>query len=66
MGEYKGFGRHVWKLMLALSIVLLLWTVFMMSRGDNILPTAFRLAGSPQLTQDIERRAPQTVVVSRP
>jgi hypothetical protein len=29
----------------------------MMTRGDQILPTAFRLAGSPQLTENIETRA---------
>ena len=28
-----------------------------MSRGTEILPTAFKLAGSPQLTEDIEKSA---------
>lgn len=28
-----------------------------MSNGTNILPTAFKIAGSPQLTEDIEKSA---------
>jgi hypothetical protein len=56
MGE-KEFNKHVWKIMLFLSIVVIVWTLFMMSRGNEILPTAFKLADSPQLTEDIEQRA---------
>ena len=53
----KEFSKHVWKIMLILSIVVIVWTLFMMSRGNEILPTAFKLADSPQLTEDIEQRA---------
>ena len=57
MPDAQGFGRHVWKIMMVLSVFFILWTVFMMSRGDEILPTAFKLAGSSQLTKDIEKSA---------
>ena len=53
----KEFNKYVWKIMLFLSIVVIVWTLFMMSRGNEILPTAFKLADSPQLTEDIEQRA---------
>jgi hypothetical protein len=55
--DEKGFGRHVWKIVMVLSVFFILWTIFMMSRGDEILPTAFRLAGSSQSTEDIEKSA---------
>ena len=57
MTNEKGFNKHVWKIMMVLSIVFIIWTIFVISRGTKILPTAFKLAGSPQLTQDIEKRA---------
>jgi len=57
VSEEIGFGRHVWKIMMVLSIFFILWTLFMMSRGDQILPTAFKLAGSSQSTEDIEKSA---------
>jgi hypothetical protein len=57
MTKEKGFNRHVWKLMMILSIIVILWTSFVISRGDEILPTAFRLAGSSQRTEDIEKSA---------
>ena len=57
MTDDKGLGRNVWKIMMALSIFFILWTIFMMSRGDEILPTAFKLAGSSQSTDDIEKSA---------
>ena len=57
MIEEKGLGTHVWKMMMVLSVISILWTLFMMSRGDEILPTAFKLAGSSQLTEDIEKSA---------
>jgi hypothetical protein len=53
----KGFNRHVWKIMMVLSIIFIVWTLFVMTRGSEILPTAFELAGSPQLTEDIEESA---------
>ena len=57
MTKEKGFNKHVWKIMTALSIIFIIWTLFVMSRGDEILPTAFKLAGSSQLTEDIEKSA---------
>jgi len=40
------FNKHVWKIMMVLSIIFIIWTLFMISRGTEILPTAFKLAGS--------------------
>jgi len=57
MTKEEGFGQHVWKIMMALSIIFIIWTLFVISRGTEILPTAFKLAGSPQLTEDIEKSA---------
>ena len=57
MTKPKGFGRHVWKIMMVLSIIFIVLTLFILSRGSNILPTAFKLAGSSQLTEDIEKNA---------
>jgi len=57
MSENKVFNRQVWKIMLVLSIIFMIWTIFVITRGTEILPTAFKLAGSPQLTSDIEERA---------
>ena len=57
MTEEGGLDRHVWKIMMALSTIFIIWTLFMISRGTEILPTAFRLAGSSQLTEDIEKSA---------
>jgi len=57
MTAEKGSRNHAWKIMMALSIIFIILILFMVSRGDKILPTAFKLAGSPQLTEDIEKRA---------
>ena len=55
--DEKVFGRHVWKIIMVLSVFFILWTIFMISRGDEILPTAFRLAGSSQSTEDLGKSA---------
>jgi len=57
MTKERGFNKHVWKIMMVLSIIFIIWTIFVLSRGDEILPTAFKLAGSSQLTEDIEKSA---------
>jgi len=57
MTNEKGFDKHAWKIMMILSIIFIIWTLFVISRGTEILPTAFKLAESPQLTEDIEKRA---------
>lgn len=46
-----------WKIMLIVSIVFLVWTVFIMSHGSDILPKAFELANSPQKIGDIDKDA---------
>ena len=57
MTKEKGFHNHVWKIMIVLSIIFIVWTLFVMSRGTEILPTAFKLAGSSQLIEDFEKSA---------
>ena len=57
MTKEKGFEKHVWKIMMVLSIIFIIWTFFVTSRGTGILPTAFKLAGSSQLTEDLEKSA---------
>lgn len=57
MAGEKGSRKGVWVIMLVLSVVFIVWTLFVMTRGTEILPTAFKLAGSHQLTSDIEARA---------
>ncbi len=57
MNEEKGFNKHVWIIMMILSVIFIIWTLFVMSRGTEILPTAFKLAGSSQLTENIEKSA---------
>lgn len=57
MTEERGFSKHVWIIMMVLSCFFIIWTLFVMSRGSEILPTAFKLAGSSQLTEDIEIKA---------
>ena len=57
MTQEKDLHEHVWIIMVILSILFIVWTLFVISRGNEILPTAFRLAGSSQLTSDIEINA---------
>lgn len=57
MTKENGFSKNVWKVMMILSIIFILWTVFVISRGSEILPTAFKLAGSSQSIDDIEKSA---------
>ncbi|NIT35866.1 MAG: hypothetical protein GTN49_05110 [candidate division Zixibacteria bacterium] len=57
MTREKRFSKNVWSIMMVLSIIFIIWTLFVISRGTEILPTAFKLAGSPQLTEDFEERA---------
>ena len=52
-----GLGNHAWKIMMALSIVFIVFSLFLLSQGDNILSRAFELAGSTQATADIEKSA---------
>ena len=57
MTQEKGFNKSVWLIMLVLSLLFIVWTLFVMSRGNEILPTALKLAGSSQAIEDIEKNA---------
>ncbi|UCH88927.1 MAG: hypothetical protein JSV49_11930 [Thermoplasmata archaeon] len=50
-------SNKTWSIMLVLSLVFIGVTLFIMSNGSNILPTAFEIAGSEQATEDIEEKA---------
>ncbi|MFW9881242.1 MAG: hypothetical protein ACFFG0_49895 [Candidatus Thorarchaeota archaeon] len=56
ISKEKRFNK-VWIIMLVLSLVFIAVTLFIMSNGNNILPTAFEIAGSEQKTEDIEEDA---------
>ncbi|UCH78866.1 MAG: hypothetical protein JSU81_02650, partial [Candidatus Coatesbacteria bacterium] len=55
----KGRGRHAqaWITMTVLCLLFMAWTLFVITRGTEILPTAFEIAGSPQLTEDFDEKA---------
>jgi len=57
MTKEKGFNKYVWIIMMVLLIIFIIWILFVISSGSEILPTAFKLAGSSQLTEDIEINA---------
>jgi hypothetical protein len=43
--------------MMVVSIIFIVWSLFLMSQGDKILPRALELAESSQSTGDIEKSA---------
>ena len=49
--------ENVWVIMLVLSMIFIAVTLFIMSNGNNIFPTALEIAGSSQNTADIEGKA---------
>ena len=57
MTKEKGLTKYVWVIMVILSIILIVWTLFVFSNGVKILPRAFELAGSTQAIEDIEKKA---------
>ncbi len=57
MLKEKGFKKNVWMVIMVLSIVYIVMTLFIMSNGENVLKTGLELAGSSQDTGDIEEKA---------
>lgn len=60
MSEEKILNKlkeNVWIIMLVLSMIFIAVTLFIMSNGSNIFPTALEIAGSSQKTEDIEGKA---------
>lgn len=55
--EKEQRSNKAWSIMLVLSLAFIAVTLFIMSNGSNILPTAFEIAGSEQATEDIEEKA---------
>ncbi len=57
MTKEKGFKKNVWMVIMVLSIIFIVLTLFIMSNGENVLKTGLELAGSSQDTEDIEENA---------
>ena len=57
MTKDKGFKKNVWIVIMVLSIVFIVMSLFIMSNGENVLKTGLELAGSSQATEDIEENA---------
>lgn len=57
MDREKRFTKHVWLITMILSITFIVWTLFVFSKGDAILETAFKIAGSPLVAGYIEEAA---------
>ena len=54
MSGLNKLTENVWIIMLVLSMIFIAVTLFIMSNGNNIFPTALKIAGSSQNTEDIE------------
>ncbi len=57
MTKDKGFKKNVWIVIMVLSIIFIVMTLFIMSNGENVLKTGLEIAGSSQDTEDIEENA---------
>lgn len=57
MSGLNKLKENVWVIMLVLSMIFIAVTLFIMSNGNNIFPTALNIAGSSQNTADIEGKA---------
>jgi hypothetical protein len=57
MTKEKGFKKNVWIVIMILSIVFIVMSLFIMSNGENVLKTGLKLASSSQSTEDIEENA---------
>ena len=57
MSGLNKLTENVWIIMLVLSMIFIAVTLFIMSNGNNIFPTALKIAGSSQNTEDIEGKA---------
>ena len=57
MAKEKGFTKNVWVIMVILSIIFIIATLFILSQGTGVLPRGLELAGSTQVLEDIEKKA---------
>ena len=57
MAKEKGFKKNVWMIIMVLSVIFIIITLFIMSNGENVLKTGLEIAGSSQDTADIEEKA---------
>ena len=57
MAKEKGFADYVWVIIVILSSIFIIFTMFIFSQGDGVFPRALQLAGSTQVVEDIEEKA---------
>jgi len=57
MTKENGFSKNVWLIMMVISVLFIIWTIFAISNGTRILVRGLELAGSPMLVDDIEKKA---------
>ncbi len=68
MLKEKRSKKSIWLITTVLSLPFIGWTLFVFSRGDAILETAFKIAGSPLVAGYIEEAALgfQSMAMSEP
>ena len=57
MAKEKEFADYVWVIIVILSSIFIIFTMFIFSQGDGVFPRALQLAGSTQVVEDIEEKA---------
>ena len=57
MAKEKRFADNVWIIMVIVSSLFIIFTIFIFSQGEGVFPRALQLAGSTQAVEDIEEKA---------
>jgi hypothetical protein len=57
MTKENGFSKNVWLIMMVISALFIILTIFIISNGTRVLVRGLELAGSPMLVDDIEAKA---------
>ena len=53
----NGFSNKVWLIMMIISVLFIILTIFILCNGSNVLARGLELAGSSMLVDDIEVKA---------
>ena len=57
MTKTNGFGKNVWIIMMVISTLFVILTIFILCNGSRVLIRGLELAGSNMLVDDIEGKA---------
>ncbi len=57
MAKTNGFGKNVWIIMMVISVLFIMLSLFILLNGSHVLIRGFELARSPMLVNDIEGNA---------